>query len=106
MAGIATSFLLSLSFFSLCNKYTTCLLKRTGKKGWNKIGRQQKVSSNIPFKNPYNKIFSRLIDLPAIFKPTDFAGTVACPAGFVSQHGTEDAPIVNSGIKYIITLVS
>jgi hypothetical protein len=31
----------------------------------------KKGSSNIPFTNPYTKIFSRLIDLPAIFKPTE-----------------------------------
>jgi hypothetical protein len=70
--GCHSNFLSSvLSFFSLCNKYTICLLKRKGEKGWSKIGRQQKFSCYIPFTNPYNKIFSRLIDLPAIFKPTD-----------------------------------
>jgi hypothetical protein len=30
----------------------------------------------------------------AIFKPTDFAGTVSCPAIFGSWHGTKDAPLL------------
>ncbi len=31
--------------------------------------------------------------LAAIFKPTDFAGTIACPARFRSERGTEEAPL-------------
>ncbi len=42
--------------------------------------------------------FSLNTSRTAIFKQTDFAGTVTCPR-FGSRCGTEDAPLVNSGIK-------
>jgi hypothetical protein len=44
-------------------------------------------------------IFFFLIPHTAIFKLTNLAGTVACPARFGSRLGTEDAPLVSSGIK-------
>jgi hypothetical protein len=59
---------LQLSFFCLCLSFL-CVTSIQSAYSSNKA--TKKVSSNIPFTNPYNKIFSRLIDLPAIFKPTD-----------------------------------
>ncbi len=35
----------------------------------------------------------------AILKPTNFAGPVSCPAKFGSRYGTENTPLVNSGIE-------
>jgi hypothetical protein len=35
----------------------------------------------------------------AIFKPTNLAGPVSCPAKFGSRYGTEDTPLVSSGTE-------
>ncbi len=34
-----------------------------------------------------------------IFKPTNLAGPVSCPAKFGSRYGTEDTPLVSSEIQ-------